>query len=265
MSQVSKIFRRFVPQILHMVVLPVFYFAFILIYRPFNCADFMGGEWFGVHLTICSCIVFLSAILVRLLYYYLPMKINYSLYIFWCLGEIIFMSFFVALYIWLVRHKPMPYFEAFTTSFRFLFLTLSIPYVILAMALRLYEYHNKLEDSQSNSVHRMRFYDDRHNLKIVLMPDAILYISAEENYVNIFYTDNGRVKSYVLRSSMKALDELCQDHGLVRCHRSYYINPSHIKVLRKDKECIVYAELDVMNVMDIPVTKRYYDRLSEML
>ena len=96
MSQVSKIFRRFVPQILHMVVLPIFYFTFTLIYRPVICADFMGGEWFGVHLTICSCIVFLAAILVRLLYYYLPMKINYSLYIFWCLGEIIFMSFFVA-------------------------------------------------------------------------------------------------------------------------------------------------------------------------
>lgn len=265
MSQVSKIFRRFVPQILHMVVLPIFYFTFILIYRPANCAEFMGGEWFGVHLTICSCIVFLAAILVRLLYYYLPMKINYSLYIFWCLGEIIFMSFFVALYIWLVRHKPMPYFEAFTSSFRYLFLTLVIPYVILAMALRLYEYHNKLEEHDSNSIHRMRFYDDRHNLKIVLMPEAILYISAEENYVNIFYTDNGRVKSYVLRSSMKALDELCQDHGLIRCHRSYYINPSHVKVLRKDREGMVHAELDVTDVMDIPVTKRYYDRLSELL
>lgn len=265
MSQVSKIFRRFVPQILHMVVLPIFYFTFTLIYRPVICADFMGGEWFGVHLTICSCIVFLAAILVRLLYYYLPMKINYSLYIFWCLGEIIFMSFFVALYIWLVRHKPMPYFEAFISSFRCLFFTLVIPYVILAMALRLYEYHNKLEEQDSNSIHRMRFYDDRHNLKIVLMPEAILYISAEENYVNIYYTDNGRVKSYVLRSSMKALDELCQDHGLIRCHRSYYINPAHVKVLRKDREALVYAELDVTDVMDIPVTKRYYDRLSELL
>jgi DNA-binding LytR/AlgR family response regulator len=97
------------------------------------------------------------------------------------------------------------------------------------------------------------------------MPEAILYISAEENYVNIYYTDNGRVKSYVLRSSMKALDELCQDHGLIRCHRSYYINPAHVKVLRKDREGLVHAELDVTDVMDIPVTKRYYDRLSELL
>lgn len=265
MSQISKIFRRFVPQLLHMIVLPIFFFAFMLIYRPLNSVEFMGGEWFGVHLTISSCIILLSAIIVRLLYYYLPMKINYSLYILWCLGETIFMAFFVALYIWLVRHKPMPYFEAFTASFQYISLTLAIPYVILGLSLRLYEYHNKLEDDSSVSMQRMRFYDDRHNLKLVLTPEAILYITAEENYVNILYTDNGKVRTYVLRSSMKALDELCQDHGLVRCHRSFYVNPAHVKVLRKDKDGIVYAELDAKDVMHIPVTKRYYDRLSEML
>ena len=265
MSQVSKIFRRFIPQLLHMIVLPVFFFAFMLIYRPANSIEFMGGEWFGVHLTICSCIVFLSAVVLRLLYYYLPLKINYSLYIFWCVAEVIFTAFFVALYIWLVRHKPMPYFEAFTLSFKYLFLTLLIPYVILALSLRLYEYHSKSDGQASTAMNRMRFYDDRHNLKIVLTPEDILYITAEENYVNIFYTENGKLRTYVLRSSMKALEELCHENGLVRCHRSFYVNPSHIKVLRKDKEGIVYAELDAKDVMHIPVTKRYYDHLSEML
>ena len=265
MSQVSKIFRRFIPQLLHMIVLPVFFFAFMLIYRPASSVEFMGDEWFGVHLTICSCIVFLAAAVLRLLYYYLPMKINYSLYILWCVAEIIFTAFFVALYIWLVRHKPMPYFETFTISFKYLFLTLLIPYVILALSLRLYEYHDKSDEQDFPAQRRMRFYDDRHNLKLVLMPEAVLYITAEENYVNIFYKENEKLRTYVLRSSMKALDELCQENGLVRCHRSFYVNPSHVKVLRKDKEGIVYAELDAKDAMHIPVTKRYYDHLSEML
>lgn len=265
MSQVSKIFRRFIPQLLHMIVLPVFYFAFMLIYRPLNVVDFMGGEWFGVHLTIVSCIVFVCMMLLRLLYYFLPMKINYTLYIFWSLAEIIFTSFFVALYIWLVRHKPMVYFEIFALSFQYLFLTLVIPYTILALSMRLHEFHHKDDEPDSGSNQRMRFYDDRHNLKIVLMQDAVLYITSEENYVNIFYTENSKLRNYVLRSSMKALDELCQDHGLIRCHRSYYVNPSHVKVLRKEKEGIIFAELDATETIHVPVTKRYYDRLSEML
>ncbi len=265
MSQISSIFRRFVPQILHVIVLPVFFFAFMLIYHPFNSVDFLGGEWFGVHLTISSCIVFLCMILMRLLYYYLPLRLNYSLYISWCFSEVIFASFFVALYIYLVRLKPMPYFETFAISFQYLATSLIFPYIILAISLRLQELVNKAEHDASGSNQRVRFYDDRHNLKLVLAEDSILYISAEENYVNIFYTENGKLRNYVLRSSMKALDELCQDHGMVRCHRSFFVNPRHVTVLRKEKEGVVYAELDSGDGMRIPVTKRYYDRLSEML
>jgi DNA-binding LytR/AlgR family response regulator len=111
----------------------------------------------------------------------------------------------------------------------------------------------------------MPFYYNFHNLKIVLTAPAILYIAAEENYVHIYYLENGRVKEYCLRSSMKALDELCQDNGLIRCHRSFYINPVHVKVLRKDRDGIMYAELDADDIRHIPVSKTYYGRLSDML
>ena len=54
MAHVSKIFGRFVPQVLHMIVLPIFFFIFMLIYRPFGVSEYLGNEWFAVHLTICS-------------------------------------------------------------------------------------------------------------------------------------------------------------------------------------------------------------------
>ncbi len=265
MSRISKVYRRFIPQLLHMIVLPVFFFAFMLIYRPFNSVQVFNGEWFGVHLTISSCIVFLAIVLMRLLYYFLPLKLNYTLYISWCLSEVIFASFFVALYIWLLRYNPIPYFEAFAVSFKYLSTVLVFPYVILGLSLRLYEQLTAPEQTAEGINSRMRFYDDRHNLKIVLSDETILYITSEENYVNIFYDENGKLRKYVLRSSMKALEDLCQEHGLVRCHRSYFINPKHVTVLRKEKEGVVYAELDSNEAIHIPVTKRYYDRLSEML
>ncbi len=264
MSQISTVFRRFVPQLLHMILLPAFFFAFMLIYHPFNSVEFLGGEWFGVHLTISACIILLCMIIMRLLYYYLPLRLNYSLYISWCFSEVIFSSFLVALYIYLVRLKPMPYFETFAISFQYLSTSLIFPYVMLALSMRLHELINKAEQTSSGN-NRMRFYDERHNLKLVLTEESVLYITAEENYVDIYYTENGKQRNYVLRSSMKALDELCQDHGMVRCHRSFYVNPKHVTVLRKEKEGIVYAELDSNDAMRIPVTKRYYDRLSEML
>lgn len=264
MSEISRSFRGFVPQLLHMIVLPVFFFVFMLIYRPFDVMDVFGNEWFGVHITIISSIILLSTVFVRLIYYFLPLKLNYTLYVFWCFAEMIFISFFAALYIWLVQGKPMPYFDMLTLTFKYVFFTLIISYAILALSLRVFDYHTKgLEPVDMNQ--RMRFYDDKHNLKFVVQPDAVLYIEADINYVNIFYLENGRQRSYTLRTSMKAINDLCQENGLLRCHRSFYVNPSHVKVLRKDKDGLVYAELDATDVKHIPVTKRYYERLADML
>lgn len=265
MSVVARVFRRFIPQLLHMVILPVFFFSFMLIYRPFQAMDFLGHEWFGVHVTIISCIILVSVIMTRLLYYFLPLKLSYTLYSFWCLAEIIFTSFFAALYIWLVFKKPMPYFDTLTLSFQYISLSLVIPYVILALSMRIHEYGDRSSESLDVASQRIRFYDEKHNLKIVLDSQSVLYIEADVNYVNIYYIENGKVRSYMLRNSMKAIDEVCQDHGLLRCQRSFYVNPKHVKVLRKEKDGVVYAELDANDVRHIPVTKRYYDRLAEML
>lgn len=263
--EIPRVFRRFIPQLLHVIVLPLFFFSFILIYRPFDVEGLIGNEWFGVHLTILSCIILVSSILTRLLYYFIPMRLNYVLYSFWCFAEMIFASFFVALYLWLVLLKPAPYFEILASSVQVTVMTLVIPYSVLALSIRVYEYHSQATCPEDNSISRMRFYDDKHNLKLVLLPSSILYITAEENYVNIYYNDDGNVRNYVLRATMKSIDELCQENGLLRCHRSFFLNPRHVKSLRKDKDGFVRAELDVSGVRHIPVSQRYYNRIIDLL
>ena len=263
MTQVPRLYRRFMPQLIHMLLLPLFFFVFILVYHPFELTAYFGDSFFGVHVTVLSCIVFVSILVTRLLYYFLPLKLNYALYIVWCFGEVLFASLFAALYIWLIKLDSGAYFDILSRCFEFIVFTLAIPYSILALSIKIYDMNNqKSEPSVSN---RMRFYDVNRNLKLVAMADTILYIGAEENYINIYYTDNGKVKCYVLRNSMRSVDELCLTNGLVRCHRSFYINPSHVRVLRKDKEGYVSAELDVDDVRDIPVSKTYYNNLAEKL
>lgn len=263
MTQVPKSYRRFIPQLFHMIVLPLFFFTFTLVYRPFDLTSFFGTAWFGVHVTVLSCIMLACVVVTRLLYYFLPLKLNYALYIVWCFGEGIFIAFFASLYLWLIKENPGTYFDVLARSLEFLLFTLAIPYSILALSIKIYDLQN--EKAEVVNASRMRFYDVNRNLKLVVTADTILYIGAEENYINIYYTDNGKVKCYVLRNSMKSVDELCLSNGLVRCHRSFYVNPSHVRVLRKEKEGIVCAELDVDDVRDIPVSKKFYKNLAEML
>ena len=263
MTQVPRLFRRFMPQLIHMLVLPLFFFLFALIYRPFGLSAFFGKELFGVHVTIIACIIFSCIVFTRLLYYYLPLRLNFTLYIVWCFSEVFVISLFTSLYLWMMQKSPGAYFDLLSRSFEFVLFTLAIPYAIIALSLKIYDLTNVKAEPLSAS--RMRFYDINHNLKFVAPSDTILYIGAEENYINIYYTDNGKVKFYVLRNSMKSVDELCLSNGLVRCHRSFYVNPAHVRVLRKEKEGIVVAELDMDDVRDIPVSKKFYNNLAEML
>ena len=72
------------------------------------------------------------------------------------------------------------------------------------------------------------------------------------------------MKDYALRNSMKAVESLVEGKGLVRCHRSYMLNPLHVKALSKGKEGVIEAEMDA-GCPPVPVSKRYYDNLSSLL
>ena len=111
----------------------------------------------------------------------------------------------------------------------------------------------------------MRFVDNTQRVKLMIASSAVLYIKAEENYVHIRYMEGDRLKEYALRASMKSLEELMNKHGLIRCQRSYFINPQHVKVLRRDKEGMITAELNNTQAPPIPVSPRYYEQLTKWL
>ena len=54
-------------------------------------------------------------------------------------------------------------------------------------------------------------------------------------------------------------------HGLVRCHRSYFVNPAHVELLKKDESGYALAHLDCDGAKNIPVSKKYYDSLVSLL
>ncbi len=93
---------------------------------------------------------------------------------------------------------------------------------------------------------------------------SILYIEAKDNYVIIYYLDNGKVKNYQLRNTMNAIAPLVEPYNIFRCQRSYYVNLSHINALRKDPNEMISAELDADNIV-VPVSRKLYRELSAKL
>ncbi|MBQ1979016.1 MAG: LytTR family transcriptional regulator [Alistipes sp.] len=265
MTDLPAVFRKPTSQVIHALAIPLAFFAFVLIYRPFNLGEelLLGRFSFGVNLTLIACIIFGSMALMRSLFYLLRERISNPAYYFWCLLEITVAALFVALYVWLMRRCAEPYFVELTKLYAWLFSVLLIPYVITGMALALVERYSQPIEEPSQEL-KMRFYDERKNLKLVVTTASVLYIAAQENYVQVFYLEGERVRDYLVRASMRSIEELCAENGLKRCHRSFYLNPAHVKTLRREKEGVIVAELDVAG-QEVPVTKRYYDDLVAIL
>ena len=248
-----------------LVTLPLFWLSFVLIYQPPMWATLleMKTTSLSFNATIIMCILFGVVLISRaiLLAVHRSLSMSWSKMIQWELCEVAIMSMFVALYITLMYHGEYAYFYIVGKCLYGLLLTLVYPYVVLNLA---FAYVGEKEkEVYDDSL--MRFVDNTQRVKLMIASSAVLYIKAEENYVHIRYMEGDRLKEYALRASMKSLEELMHKHGLIRCQRSYYVNPQHIKVLRRDKEGMISAELNTPQAQTIPVSPRYYEELAKWL
>ncbi len=249
----------------YVLTLPVFWLCFVLIYQPDMWVRLLEMDgMLNFNATIIMCILFGVVLISRalLLAIHRTLHLNWSKMIQWQLVEVLVMSMFASLYITLMYHGQYAYFYIVGKTLLGFLLTMVYPYVVLNVA---FAYVGAVEDHHTDDESLMRFVDSTQKLRLMVASSAVLYVEADENYVHVRYLESGVLRDYLLRASMKSLEPLMQKHGLIRCQRSYYVNPQHIKVLRRDKEGMIYAEMDVANTKSIPVSPKYYEAVAKWL
>ena len=265
--RISAVFTSIRCLLYYILGIPVFFLIFTTLYRRFRVVqllDMAPQGLFSFNVTIISCILLgvmtLSRVLMAVTGRHSALsRMSWRL---WHVAELVGMSLFVSLYLTLMYKGQYTYYGLAGVSMSFLTLTLVYPYTILYLV---WNAIAAKEEAPVEDDTLMRFRDQQKQVRLIIASAAVLYIEAKENYVIVKYKDGDTVKEYTLRSSMIALEELMRKHGLVRCQRSYYINPVHVKVLRKDKEGVITAELTTPNLKAIPVSPRYYDALANLL
>ena len=80
----------------------------------------------------------------------------------------------------------------------------------------------------------------------------LVCISNAQNYVEIFYTENGKLHSKIIRSSLKKIQK--DFNFLLQVHRSHLINPLHFKSW-KNQNTVALTQID------LPVSKNYKESL----
>lgn len=272
-QQLPRKFYKLTAQVIYMVVLPAFFLLFVLGYRPEGLVGLldMGLGMFSFNLTMVFVIIFGSVFVLRLSLYFLRHMVSHHplWYLAWCILELVVISFFVALYIWLVYDgTQLSYYEALGSSMGYIFSILFYPYVVIFL-LQLVEANSKFLHRHSGDAKktesRIKFTDDNGQVRFTALTNDILYIEAEGNYIRIHYLSRNEKKSFSLRNSMKNIEAKCEEYALARCHRSYFINPKRVKLLTKGDDGILYAELNDLQSTHVPITKTYYDKLTNML
>lgn len=288
--------QRLIPSYLmskkNLILLMVFIFFFSLlflnIYLPFN-DEYLLLFWksnkishtqrFFTILFIVLCGISILS-LSRLVMYLLKnkIKITYLVYSIWLFGEILIMSILYALVIKIGLKDTRDFFDLAPHALFYITLIFFLPYLVswlylslqdkkshLARMIQMSKYIDEenyfaIQPDKFNLIH---FNDDKGTLRLSIKFNNLYYIESFDNYVNIYYENKGKIARFLLRRSLKSIEENYAEYPLVRCHRSYIVSIHKVKVLRKDKEGL-FLDLDYLNLPDLPVSKTYAEQVIKL-
>ncbi|KUJ49732.1 LytTR family DNA-binding domain-containing protein [Chryseobacterium sp. JAH] len=88
-----------------------------------------------------------------------------------------------------------------------------------------------------------------------IMKSDLICVSNAQNYVEIFFLDGHQLRTKLIRSTLKKIQNDCD--FLVQIHRSHLINPSHFKSW-KNPDTISLTQIE------LPVSKNYKEHLLSL-
>lgn len=250
----------------------LFALVFINAYSPFG-----ADRWYNLtrfeFFTYSSLTILLGVLVVvisRILMYHVCKRhtINIWQYLLWIFAEIFSMALAYGLFEKLFLKDARMFTELVKNSSRNTALVLLLPYSVLWLYFSWRDKKEQIErladypSSSENTRNMIPFYDDKGILKFSIKKENLLYLESAENYVNICYLNKGKVSKYLLRDTLKKIEENFSGTEIVRCHRSYMVNFEKVKVIRKDKDGLK-LEFDNPSVTDIPVSKTYVNTVMQ--
>lgn len=255
-----------------------FALVFINIYAPFGVDKWLNVT--DVQLLIYSSIVILIGMLVivisRMLMYLFTRKnsISYGKYALWIIGEILVLALVYAIIQLFFLHVGNDFIQVLHNSIRTTAFIILLPYVIFWLYVSFKDKYATLEKIESGRsgqdltdtiekrtagiLSLIPFRDEKGVLKFSIKKEDLIFLEAADNYVIIHYLDNLKPAKYIIRSTLKRIEQELPNAGLVRSHRSFMVNIDNVKVIRKEKEGLIIG-FESPSIITVPISKTYLD------
>jgi DNA-binding LytR/AlgR family response regulator len=75
-----------------------------------------------------------------------------------------------------------------------------------------------------------------HRTSKKVLINQVVLLKGDTNYTTIFFDDG---KKKVLAHSIKYYEEFLETHGFLRIHRTFMINPNHIKTYNQEERKLI--------------------------
>jgi len=243
-----------------------FALLFLNIYTPFGVTS-----WFEVSkptLFLYASGVILAGVLVvaisRVIMYHAVRRgrlLKIWHYLAWVASEILSMALFFTLFEIVILDDSRAFPELLGRSVRHTSLTLLLPYTMLWLwfswndsKLRLRQISEQPDGSGQNAM--IPFRDEKGLLRISLLRSDILYLQGSDNYVTVWYQAQNKVTKFMLRNTLRTMEDELKQESVIRCHRSYLVNIGKVKLIRREKEGLT-LELDSTPASTVPVSRTY--------
>ena len=156
--------------------------------------------------------------------------------------------------------------------FRYVVLVLVVPYSAVLIYFYFKRKYNSIKeklslvsiDTPSKNHSFINFSDEKGNHRFSLLSDSLILIESTDNYVTIYYLDDKNIKKYMLRNSLRQIASMLEKYHIVRCHRSYIVNLSHIKVQKQTSKSIK-LKIPALDNKIIPVSRTYLNHFVSFL
>jgi DNA-binding LytR/AlgR family response regulator len=261
----------------------LFALVFINIYAPFGSNKWLdlSDVRFFAYSSIVILIGMLVIVLSRIILVVISRKhaINFVAYALWIMGEIIVLALVYALIQWYFIHVGNDLLSVFNNTIRTTAYIILLPYFISWLYLAFKDKYNRLQRLEKNSADQtfspeegkpplsasmIPFRDERGILKFSIKKEDLLYLEAADNYIIIHYLDNLKPAKYIIRNTLKRVEEGMPSSGLVRCHRSFMVNMDNVKVIRKEKDGLIIG-FESPAQLHVPISKTYLEPFIRQL
>ncbi|AWW00039.1 LytR/AlgR family response regulator transcription factor [Arcticibacterium luteifluviistationis] len=252
-------------KLFHIGFLSIFTAIFLSVYSPFNMSEW-GGSILG-YVLIGTFVSFTSQFLLR---YLLGLK-HLRLY------QLIFLAGFELTLITLLLYLiyGVEYLTIgkkigeFLVTLKFVCLILMGPYLLSVWFLAgrqkpVLSNELSVNNDLGKNPALLSIKSDTNKVLLAIRYDQILLLKSSGNYVDIYYLKGEKVTKELVRISLKELESIIQNTGILRIHRSYLVNKHMISSFKKTRKGY---DLIIKHIPEdaVPVSSGYKESFEEAL